>query len=332
MDQVCLIAGNSNIELAQSISNYLNIPLTSISITKFNNTELAVKCNENIRQKSVFVIQTGSALSSNYSVNDALVELLTICNACTLSSPSHLTAIVPNFPYARSDKKDMPRTCINAKMVCQLLETQGVERIASMDLHSGQIQGFFNGPFDNLYGINIFISYLKKHYLISDEEKNNFVLVSPDAGSIKRVTSYAERLQLAHIIMHKQRDYTKVSHVVNSVIVGDVSGLGGKTGILIDDIVDTAGTMNAVVNELSETGMKNFIIIATHGIFSAPALDRINANDMITSVIVTNTISQVENIKKCNKIVSIDVGPLFGEAIKRMITGESISELFEMTE
>jgi ribose-phosphate pyrophosphokinase len=322
MDRICLVSGSSNIELANSIANYLGIPLASLPITRYGNTEFGAKCDDSVKEKIVFVIQTGAA-KSGYSVNDALIELLTICNAVNNHHPSKLVIIMPNFPYARSDKKEISSSCINAKMVCQLLETQKINRIISMDLHSGQIGGFTNRTFDNLYGIDLFIDYLKQEYLTSDDACGNYILVSPDAGSIRRVTSYAERLSLAHIIMHKQRDYTKVSKVVNSVIIGDVSGLEGKTGILIDDIVDTAGTMDSVVRELSAHGMTNFVIVATHGIFSSPALDRINDNSMISRVIVTNTIPQADNIALCDKIVSLDVGKLFGENIRQMVVNGS---------
>jgi ribose-phosphate pyrophosphokinase len=331
MNNARLIAGRSNLDLATKISQKLNIKLTDIKFTDFMNGEMAVQILDNIRNYDAFIIQTGSSSITNegiyHSINDNIIELELIINACKLSSANFITVIIPNFPYARSDKKDLPRTSLSGSYIASKLKFAGANRLVSMDLHSGQIQGFTDIPFDNLYAIKLFVDYLTINFF-QNNCKSNFILISPDAGGIKRVTSYAHMLKMNHVIMHKQRDYTQVSKVTNTFIIGDVESLKNKTAIIIDDIIDTMGTMIQAAEKLETYGIKNIIIIATHGILSGPAVDRINNCKLITDVVITNTLDQTKNTQLCSKIKVVDTSDLYAEVIKRLIYGYSISELF----
>lgn len=331
MENVRIISGRSNPELSQSIAHYLGLQLLPCIINDFSNTEIHVQIGENVRGIDVIIIQTGSNYN-NRSVNDHFMELKLLARACKLSSVRSITAIIPYYPYSRADKKDVPRVCIGAALVASEIENAGVDRIVSIDLHSGQTQGFTTVPFDNLYGINLITDYLKKCIFGTSDQSiinENYILVSPDNGGVKRVDAYAKKLNMDFLIMHKQRDYTKSSTILKSMIIGDESKLIGKTAIIIDDMIDTMGTMVSAANELSTKGVKNVIIGATHGIFSGPAIQRINECSIISDVIVTNTLAQSHNQKICNKIKVIDTGNLFAEVIKRLIVGGSISEIFE---
>ncbi|CAH6421454.1 Phosphoribosylpyrophosphate synthetase [uncultured virus] len=332
MENTNLITGRSNIKLAEKISTHLGIRLTGCKITDYHNTEISVEILENIRGKSVYILQTG-CFNDSHSINDYFMEFELIVNACKLSSAESITALIPYFPYSRADKKDLPRTSLGAALITSKIKNVGVDRIVSMDLHSGQIQGFTDLPFDNLYSIKYLMNFLKLNYFdMKEHSKNDFILVSPDSGGIRRVISYAEVLGMRHIIMYKQRDYTQVSKITKTIIIGDNSDLTGKTAIIIDDIIDTMGTMVAASNELVQHGIKNIIVLATHGIFSGNAIERINSSEIITDVIVTNTLPQEENMKKCPKIKEVDISDLFSEVIKRLELGGSIYELFRFDE
>ncbi|ARF11074.1 phosphoribosylpyrophosphate synthetase [Hokovirus HKV1] len=325
--KIVLIAGSSNINLVKQIAINLNIELSDVKIRKFNNSEIDVNILNNIRGKRVFIVQTGSTIGNN-SVNDMFMELLLLVNACKLSSAKDIVAIIPNFPYARSDKKAVPRTCIGASMVCNILKQTGVNRIVSMDLHSGQIQGFTDIPFDNLYAINILTNYLKNVIMNNDNDNNNYVLVAPDQGACKRIISYSKILNIPYVSVHKERNVNQISVIDKTIIMGDTSLLSDCTAIIVDDIVDTMGTMVCVVNDIKNYGVKDVIIVATHGIFSGQAINHINNNNIIRNVIVTNTIQQEENINLSNKIIQVDISHLLSNVIKCIITGESIHSLF----
>jgi len=250
--------------------------------------------------------------------------LITI-RACKLSSARKITAIIPSFFYARSDKKDVPRVSINAALVCDLLGAAGVDRIVTLDLHSGQIQGMAGTvPLDNLYAIGEFKNYLR----VTMGDSNRFVLVSPDAGGIKRVESYAKLLEMNYVILHKQRDYTQKNVVHRSMLVGDPAQVRDKIGIIIDDMFDTCGTITKAIEILQNEGCEGAWIIATHGIFSGPAFDRLNACDFIQKVIVSNSLPQEKNQVKCSKLEVVDCGHLFVNAINCLTTGHSLSGLF----
>ncbi len=336
MNNIKLISGRSNPELANLISRQLNIPLTVCRLEDFGNTELRVEIKENIRRYHVYIIQTGYGKhNANHSVNDYFMELCSLVDACKRSSVKSVNVIMPNYPYARSDKKDDGRVPINGKMVANILQSLGVDRIIAMNLHSGQIQGFADVPFDNLWDIKLHIHNFKSTFFKNMDQKEinkNYILIAPDHGAIKRIEDYARRLGMKFATMHKQRDYSQNSVVLNSMLVGDETiyeDIKGKTAIIIDDIVDSMGTMVSASNELQARGVKEIIIVATHGIFSGPAFERINGCDAIKKVIITNTISQEANRKLCPKLEIVDTSGIFAEIIKRLSLGGSISELFE---
>ena len=330
LEDIKLIAGRSNMQLAKLISTKLGIPLLNRCLDDFANRELKVELSESVRNADIFILQTGCS-HSNHSINDYLIELVAMADACRRSSSRSITALIPCYPYSRSDKKDHPRVPIMGAVVATMLKTAGISRIVSMDLHSGQIQGFCDEGFDNLFAINLHINNLNEKYfkgMTVNEINDNFVLVSPDNGGIKRIEAYAQKLRMNYVTMHKQRDYTKKNTVLRSVLIGDPKLLIDRTAIIIDDMVDTMGTMIATIEELKSMGLENVIIIATHGIFSPPALDRIIKSDVIKKVIVTNTIPQELNCKATDKIEVVDISDLYAKIVKRLVKGGSISKLF----
>lgn len=296
---------------------------TKVQITTdtFANGEINVKINENIRGKDVFIIQTEA--NDKMSPNDYLMELLITIRACKLSSANKITAIIPNFFYARSDKKDVPRVSINSALICDLLKISGVDRIVTLDLHAGQIQGMSGTiPFDNLYAIDIFTKFLKRNHV----DNSKFILVSPDAGGIKRVENYARILEMDYIILHKQRDYTQKNTVLKSMLIGNSEQLKGKIGIVIDDMFDTCGTITKAVEILKDSGCEGAWIMATHGIFSGSAFQKLNECDFIKKVIVTDSVPQ--DRENCSKLEILTCYPLIEQVIFCLMTGESISQLF----
>lgn len=330
LNNVKLIVGRSNSSLGELVSQKLGIKPLDGCLDKFSNGEIKVEFYENIRNGDVFILQTGSSDSKN-SINDYLMELFAIVDTCVKSSARTITVLLPCYPYARSDKKDNPRVPIMGSVVFRTLESIGVTRIVSLDLHSGQIQGFGKIPCDNLFAIGIHIGNLNNTYfndMAIDELNRKYVLVSPDNGGTKRIEAYAKILKLNFVTMHKQRDYSKSSTILKTILIGDARTIIGKTAIIIDDMVDTMGTMIAVANQLERMGVKEVIIIASHGIFSGAACERINKCNIVEKVIVTNSIDQTDHKKKSNKIEDIDISELFSETIKRLVTGGSLSELF----
>ena len=299
------------------------------SIVHFKNTEINVKVNENIRRKDVYIVVTGGA-SNGHSVNDYLMETFLLVDACRRSSANSVNLIIPCFPYARADKKDEPRTPIGGSMVARFFETLKVDRIISMDLHAGQIQGFFQGPFDNLYGIKLFIDYFKSSLFIGEEgsTQDDFVLVAPDAGAVKRIQAYAKVLKMNYAMLHKDRDHSRPNTVLQSILVNSEL-VKDKKVIVIDDIFDSFGTMNAAINELEQYGVKSVIAVATHGIFSGDAFEKINSNQLIEQVVVTDSLPQAENLKMSEKLRIVPIAPLIAEVIFRLEDGDSISQLFK---
>lgn len=325
-DHLALLTGNSHPELAQGISDYLHIPVTSMVVDKFANTEVHVQIHENIRRKNVIIFQTGSA-SSNNSINDNIMEALIIANACKLSSAESVTLVIPNFPYARQDKKDVSRAPISGRLMADLFKTAGVTRVVALDLHAAQIAGFFDIPVDNLYAVNISASYIRTHYLQNNSD--DYVLVSPDAGGVKRMNTLASKVGLDTVMMHKQRDHEKKSEVLGTILVGRKNCVRDKICIIVDDICDTAGTVMKACDTLMENGARGIILLMVHGLLSGPAIDRINGKNCIWEVIVTNSVPQDENLMRCPKLRVIDISSLLGETIRRLYTGESISALFD---
>jgi ribose-phosphate pyrophosphokinase len=325
LNNIVIISCNGSTEMGDSIQKHLGIGPCKARIGKFSNGEIMVEINESIRNKHAFVICS----ANTGSINDDLMQSILIADACNRSDVGKLTIVLPYFPYSRSDKKDKQRVPIGASAVAKILYCFNVANIVSMDLHSGQIQGFTQKGFHNIFAINEISNILVANFLTSPEEKSKYVLVSPDAGSIKRIESYANMLKMNYIIMHKQRDYTKLSTINNVILIGDEKVYVGKIGIVIDDMADTMGTMIAVTDELIKKGLDSVIIAVTHGIFSGEAIEKINNCDKIKQIICTNTISQTDNIIKCPKLCVIDVTKLLANVIERIETGASVSELFE---
>lgn len=327
MNNLKLISGTSNISLAENIANNLEMSLAEVENKKFANGELFFKIKDNVRNHNVYFINTGYNCES-MSINDYLIETLLGCEACAGSSAKSICLIIPFYPYSRSDKKGDGRIAIGASMLGRLIENVGVNRIVSMDLHAGQIQGFSRLPFDNLYIKPLFIKYLINNYFKGKNPNENYILVAPDAGSCKRTESYAETLQMNYIGLHKQRDYTTQNQVKQSKMIGSKEDIQNKTCIVIDDMIDTAGTIVAAINELGENGAKDVVVMATHGILSGPAIDRINECEYIREVIITNSLPQEDNLSRCDKLTIIDIAPLLARVIQILETGGSISELF----
>ena len=324
---VKLIGGRSNPSLAEGISSQLGIPLTKCEISSFANGEVRVEINDNIRGSYVFIIETGA--SNQQSINDYLMETLLLVDACKRADAAKVAVILACFPYARSDKKDRPRVPIAASLVATMLKAAGCDRIITMDLHSGQIQGFVSKiPFDNLYGINLHLERLWDFFdgLESDEINDRYVLVSLDVGGAKRVKEYAKRLGMSYAIMDKQRDYSKPGTVLKSVLIGEAKG---KVAICIDDMADTCGTVIAGVQDLQEHGCLGAQILVTHGVLSGSAAERLNNCAFIHRVTCINTIDQSLNQTLIPKLTVIDASPLFSKVIQRLAQGGSISELFE---
>lgn len=329
MDKVKLIAGRSNPLLAEKIANYLELSLVKCKIIDFSNGEVYFEIQENIRGKTVYFIQTGSGAGER-SINDHHVEALQVADACIRSDVASIGIIYATFPYARSDKKDKPRVSIMSSVIANGLKEAGYSRIICMDIHAAQTQGVTTLPFDNLYAIKLHIDNLKCTLLsgLTQEEINQrYILVAPDMGSSRRIRAYATKLQMDCCIMDKQRDYSKPGTVAKSVLMG--GDVIGKTGIIVDDMADSMGTMISAINDLVSHGVKDVIVVVTHGIFSGPAIHRINTCDYIAQVITTNTIDQTLNCQLCPKLRVVDTSSVFGEVINRIHTGGSISELFE---
>ena len=332
---IALVAGESNMALFDKIAERLNVKLVVTDFAQFSNGEFNGKLNESIRDKQVYILQTCGSYYKSKSVNDYFVQLQIMVNACKLSGGRRITAIIPTFPYSRSDKRDH-RGSIGAQMAFVTLSALGVKRFISMDLHSGQLQGFSKETIDNLFCKNTFIEYLISSVFVDDAKKSlsledinkRYILVAPDLGSSKRIEAYAKQLNMNHTLMNKHRDYTTKNRVEKTTII-DRECLVGRTAILIDDMVDTMGTMVAATDTLMKNHAKDVIIIATHGVLSGPAITRINETKDIIKVIVSNSIPQDEHIGKCPKLEVVDTSAVFAEVIKRLHTGASISALFE---
>ena len=324
-----LITGNSHPSLANSLAKCLDTPLVDCSVNKFSNTEIEVKINENVRNTHVFILQTGGFNQYN-SVNDYIMETLILIDACRRSNAKSITLLMPCYPYARQDKKDAPRVPISAKLMANMFTSAGVNRMISLDLHASQIQGFFDIPFDNLYAINIISLYLEEtlfHSMCQAERQKRYIFVSPDNGGAKRIIAYSKRFNINNVIMHKQRDYSKSSKVDKVILVGEFD-LKGKTAIIVDDMVDTMGTIVKASDNLVEHGIERIIVVVTHGILSGPALQRVNDCDNIEKVIVTNTLAQDANAELCPKLEIVDITRMLCDVVLCIRRGDSISTMF----
>ncbi|PPR47676.1 MAG: Ribose-phosphate pyrophosphokinase [Alphaproteobacteria bacterium MarineAlpha5_Bin9] len=308
-----IIACNSNKNLANAISSYIGIQICDALIRKFADGEIFVKINENIRGEDVYIIQ-----STSPPVNDSLIELLITIDAARRASAKRITAVIPYFGYARQDRKDEGRTSISAKLVANLITSAGANRVVTTDLHAGQIQGFFDIPLDNLFSVNELIEDMKKKIL----NNNDFAIVSPDVGGVVRARAFAKRIDAALVIIDKRREKAGESEVMN--IIGEVEN---KTCILLDDIADSAGTLCNAAKALKENGAKDIYSYIVHGVLSGNALKRIEQSE-IKELILTDSIEASEDVKKLKKIRHITIAPLLGEAIKRINSDSSVSELF----
>lgn len=313
MPNIKVFSGSSHPDLAQKIVDRLGIELGRVVTKKFSNLETCVEIGESVRGEDVYIVQSGCG-----EINDNLMELLIMINACKIASASRVTAVIPCFPYARQDKKDKGRAPISAKLIANMFTVAGADQIITMDLHASQIQGFFDIPVDNLYAEPAILKWIKENI----PDWRNSIIVSPDAGGAKRVTSIADRLNVEFAMIHKERK--KANEVASMVLVGDVKD---RIAILLDDIADTCGTLCYATDKLLQAGATKVYAIVTHGIFSGPAIDRINMSEF-EAVVSTNTIPQDEKMKNCPKIETIDVSMIFAEAVRRTHNGESVSYLF----
>ena len=306
-----LFGGTSNPSLTDEVCRYLGIQPGKILAKTFSDGETQIEIHENIRGMDVVVLQ-----STCTPVNDNLMQLLIIMDALKRASAKRITAIIPYYGYGRQDRKVKPRVPISAKLVADLITVAGANRVVSMDLHAGQIQGYFNILVDNIFAAPLLLMHIRRHF------EDNIVIVSPDAGGVERARAFAKRLEVSLAIIDKRRDAPNIAEAMN--IIGEVEG---KTAILLDDMVDTAGTLAQAARALKMRGASNLYACCTHPVLSGPAIERIEESP-IDKLVVTNTIPLGEKALNCRKIVVLSVSELLGETIKRIWTSHSVSTLF----
>ena len=311
LNNLKILSGNSNIQLAQAICKGLDISLGKANVKKFSDGEIQVEIEDNVRGMDVFVVQ-----STCTPVNRSLMELLIMMDAIKRASAERITAVIPYYGYARQDRKVAPRVPITAKLVADLITTAGANRILTVDLHAGQIQGFFNIPVDHLYSAPVMVEFIKEKYT------DNLVIVSPDAGGVERARAFAKRLGSNLAIIDKRRPQPNESNIMN--IIGDIEG---KTALLLDDMVDTAGTLSQSANALIEKGATKVVACCTHPVLSGQAVEKINQS-ALQDLVITDTIPLTKEAQSCSKIVVLSVAELLGEAIKRIHSNDSVSSLF----
>ena len=307
-----LVAGNSNRPLAEAIAASLNLPLTKATVRRFSDNEIFVEIHENVRGEDVFVIQSTSS-----PANDNMMELLVCLDALKRASAKRITAVLPYFGYARQDRKSSPRTPISAKLVANLIVAAGAHRVLTMDLHAGQIQGFFDIPVDNLYAAGEMIADIQQSFT-----NGNLIVVSPDVGGVVRARAVAKRLDADLAIVDKRREKAGVSEVMN--IIGGVSG---RNCIMVDDIVDSAGTLCNAAAALKQAGASEVHAYVTHAVLSGGAVARVSASDL-SSLVVTDSIAQTEAMRVSDSVKILSIAKLMAEAIRRISTENSVSSLF----
>ena len=308
-----LVAGNSNRPLAEAIAKYLNIPLTKSDIRRFADEEVFVEIRENVRGEDVFIIQ-----STSFPANDNLMELLITIDALRRASARRITAVIPYFGYARQDRKPGPRTPISAKLVANLIEAAGADRVLTLDLHAGQIQGFFDIPTDNLFGAPVFVEDIQSRF-----NGDNLMVVSPDVGGVVRTRALGKRINADLAIVDKRRERAGESEVMN--IIGDVNG---RKCLLVDDIVDSAGTLCNAAAALMDDGASSVSAYVTHGVLSGAATERVN-NSVMEKLLITDSIQPSEDVINSDKFSVISIAPLIGEAMLRTTEERSVSSLFD---
>ena len=310
LNDMKVFSGNANPELATAICNYLNIPLSDAEVRRFSDGEIFIEIGENVRGKDIFVIQPTCT-----PVNDHLMELVIMVDALRRASARRITAVLPYYGYARQDRKVAPRVPITAKVVAEMLTAVGVRRVLAMDLHAGQIQGFFNIPVDHLYAAPVLLKYISGTF-------SNVVMVSPDAGGVERTRAFAKRLNTHLAIIDKRRERANECQAMN--VIGDVKG---QVAILLDDMVDTAGTLCSAADILLDAGATEVHACCSHGVLSGPAIERIE-NSNIKSMVITDSIPLRGAACHCTKIKVLSVAELLGEAIRRIHSEDSVSSLF----
>ncbi len=308
-----VLAGNSNRSLAEAIAAYLDMPLTQANVRRFADMEVFVEIGENVRGQDVYVIQ-----STSFPANDNVMELLICIDALRRASAQSITAVVPYFGYARQDRKPGPRTPISAKLVANLITTAGANRVVTLDLHAGQIQGFFDIPTDNLYSAPVIVPDIRERL-----GEDNLMIVSPDVGGVARARYIAKRLDVDLAIVDNRREQAGVSEVMN--VIGDVEG---RRCILVDDIVDSAGTLCNAAEELVNRGVESVSAYVTHGVLSGGAVARV-ASSTLDVLVITDSIQATEAVRTSNKIQQVTIAPLIGEAMRRISEKASVSSLFE---
>jgi len=311
MEGISIFTGNSNLTLAKKICEYLHLPLGNAQVETFSDGEIQIEIDENVRSKDVFVIQSTCA-----PVNDNLVELLLMIDALKRSSAIRITAVIPYFGYARQDKKVAPRVPISAKLVADMVALAGANRVITMDLHAGQIQGFFDIPVDNIFAAPLLIEYIRSKF------SDNLAIVSPDAGGVERARAFAKRLDADLAIIDKRRPAPNQAKAM--AVIGDVRD---KVAVILDDMADTAGTLTGAADALKTEGAREIHACCAHAVLSGPAIERI-VNSNIKNLVVTDTIPLNEKAAACGKIVVISIAELVGEAIIRSYRGDSVTSLF----
>ena len=313
MRRMVLVSGTSNPTLSKKISEFLDVPLVNPQLRRFANGEVYCEIDKNVRGADVFVIQSTCA-----PVNEHLMELLITVDALKRASANSITAVVPHYGYSRQDRKSAPRTPITAKLVADMMTIAGCSRVVTMDLHAGQIQGFFNIPFDNIFASPVILDWVQKNL-----DPKNLITVSPDAGGVERVRYYAKRMNADLALIDKRRTGPNVAEAMN--VIGDVNG---KDCIIIDDMIDTAGTLVQAAKALRNNGAKKIYAAATHPVFSHPAIERISACEELEAVIVTDTIPLSEEARRLEKIKVVTTADILAKAIHRTFNHDSVSSLF----
>lgn len=313
MKRIVLVSGSSNPKLASRISQFLDVSLVDPQLVRFANGEIYCEIEQNVRGADVFVIQ-----STSTPVNDHVMELLIMIDALKRASAASITAVIPHYGYSRQDRKASPRTPISAKLIADILTAAGATRVITMDLHASQIQGFFNIPFDNIYASPVLLEYIRAEIF-----NDNTIFISPDAGGVERVRHYAKKLKADIAMIDKRRTGKNVAKAMN--IVGKVEG---KECIIIDDMVDTAGTLIEACRALKDNGALKVYACATHPVFSGPALDRISSADELDRIIVTDTIPLSPEAESIDKIHVLDTAEILAKAIHRTFNNDSVSSLF----
>jgi ribose-phosphate pyrophosphokinase len=306
-----IFSGNSNLALTRKICEYLNMPMGGAKVSTFSDGEIQIEIHDNVRTKDVFIVQ-----STSKPVNDNLMECLLMIDAMKRASARHITVVMPYYGYARQDKKVAPRVPISAKLVADMITLAGADRIITVDLHAGQIQGFFNIPVDNLFAAPVLLDYMRSHF------QDNLVVVSPDAGGVERARAFAKRLSAGLAIVDKRRSAPNEAKAM--AVIGDVRN---KTAVILDDMVDTAGTLTEAASVLLEKGASEVHACCAHPVLSGPALDRIESSQLM-SLVATDTIPLTPRGQACEKITVLSIANLLGEAIIRSYRGDSVTSLF----